>query len=295
MSPPGAPVRTVLLTGLTLLAFAGNSLLCRLALAEPAIDALTFTAIRLGSGALALLPFLELSGAPAEGDRKPAAWSPFAAAMLLGYAVTFSLAYVSLDAGVGALLLFGAVQVTMLGAGWLRGERLAPLQLAGLAAALAGLAILVRPGLAAPDAGGAALMSLAGVAWGLYSLWGRAVSRPAAATARNFLMAAPVALAILPLGVSALGVEPHLELRGALLAVASGALTSGLGYVLWYSALAGHTRTSAAIVQLAVPVLAALGGVALLHEPWTGRFTLSALLTLGGVAAAVLANSRRSG
>ena len=279
--PARAMGRTLGLTLLTLLAFAGNSILGRLALADGAIDPLTFSAVRLASGALILLPFLRAPTAA----RQP--WRPAAAFALLAYALPFSLAYVSLDAGVGALLLFGAVQVTMLGAGQLRGERLRPVQWLGGLLAILGFLVLVRPGLAAPAPGGAVLMTLAGVAWGVYSLLGRGLALPTLATARNFLLAAPLAL-LARLLISA----PLPEPRGLLLALISGALTSGLGYTLWYAALRGHTRTSAALVQLAVPVIAALGGALFLAEALTPRFFVSAGLTLGGIALAILGGVR---
>jgi drug/metabolite transporter (DMT)-like permease len=279
--PSSTPARTLILTLLTLLAFAGNSILARLALADGAIDPLSFTALRLCSGALILLPFL----------RRPAdvaqPWNPLSALALLAYALPFSLAYLSLDTGVGALLLFGSVQVTMLAAGFLRGERLGLPQAFGWLLALAGFLVLVRPGLAAPDPIGALLMALAGLAWGLYSLIGRGVSAPRLATARNFLLAAPVALLVLALA--------HLNSpialpapRGIGLAIASGALTSGLGYVLWYAALRGHSRSSAALVQLAVPLIAAAGGMLLLGEAPSLRFGLAATLTLGGIGLAIV-------
>ncbi len=271
MPPPRAA--TLALTVLALVAFAGNSLLCRLALRDGAIDPASFTAVRLGAGALVLLPLVRGGGA----------WSWRGALALLVYALGFSLAYVSLDAGTGALLLFGLVQITMLGAGLRAGERLGGLQLVGTAAAVAGVVVLVAPGVSAPDPRGALLMAAAGVAWGVYSLLGRGVARPAAATARAFLLAAPVSLLALPLAPGALFVEP----RGALLAGISGAVTSGLGYVVWYRALRGHTASSAAVVQLAVPVLAALGGVALLDEAVTTRLVGASALTLGGVALAL--------
>ena len=273
--------RGALLTCAALLAFAGNSLLCRLALAGRAIDPASFTAIRVASGAAVLaLVGRPFRAAPAGG----APWRPAAAGALFAYALCFSLAYVTLDAGVGALLLFGAVQVSMLGAGLARGERLTLRQAGGLLAAVAGLLVLVRPGLSAPDPAAAALMILAGLAWGVYSLLGRGVADPVRATAHNFLLATPAAAVALAACAARLDASP----RGALLAAASGALTSGLGYVAWYAALRHHTATSAAVVQLAVPVLAALGGVALLGERPTARLFAAAVLTLGGVALAVV-------
>ena len=279
----GGTGRTLALTAAALIAFAANSLLCRLALVAPSIEPAAFTTVRLCSGALVLLPFLR-------GPRTAEVpWSPVAAAALFVYALAFSLAYVTLDAGVGALLLFGSVQVTMFAAGLLRGERLGPWQLVGLVAAIAGFLVQVLPGLTAPDPLGAVLMSAAGVAWGLYSLKGQGLGRGAAlprtATARNFLLTVPAALLL----VSFAGAGEW-EPRGLGLAVASGALTSGLGYVLWYAALSGHTATSAALVQLSVPVLAAAGGMLLLAEDLTPRFAVAAALTLGGIA---LATARR--
>jgi len=275
--------RTVALTAVTLCAFAGNSLLCRLALAPPAapasIDALSFTALRIASGAAVLL-LLTRPWRAASGAR----WSPRSALALAAYAVCFSLAYVTLPAGVGALLLFGAVQVTMLGAARLAGERLSAAQMVGLVAAIAGFVVLVAPGLSAPDPGGAALMLAAGVGWGLYSLFGRGLRKPAAANACNFALATPlVALAFLAQAGAA-----HADPRGAALALVSGTLTSGLGYVAWYAALRGLTATSASIVQLAVPILAAFGGVLFLDERPTLRLALASVLTLGGVALATV-------
>lgn len=273
--------RAAVLTCAALLAFAGNSILCRLALAERAIDPASFTALRLGSGAAVLA----LIGRPFRSGPAPGApWSPAAAGALLCYALSFSLAYATLDAGVGALLLFGAVQVSMLGAGLLRGERLSARTGSGLVVAVSGFLLLVRPGLSAPDPAGAALMTMAGLAWGVYSLLGRGVADPVCATARNFLLATPPALLALAAFAPRLDATP----RGAALAAASGALTSGLGYVAWYAALRHHTATSAAVVQLSVPVLAALGGVALLGERPTARLLAAAVLTLGGVALAVV-------
>jgi drug/metabolite transporter (DMT)-like permease len=282
--PARAPALTVLLTVVTLLAFAGNSLLCRAALAGGAIDPLSFTALRLASGALVLLPFLPRG--PATRDGRP--WSPLAGLALAGYSLAFSLAYVSLDAGTGALLLFGMVQVTMIGAGLRAGDRLGARRWLGLAAALGGVSWLVSPGVSAPAPGGAALMCAAGVGWGVYSLAGRGVAVPAAATARHFVLAAP--LAALALVLARGGV--HVERAGLGLAVTSGALTSGLGYVVWYAALGGLSAASASIVQLAVPVVAALGGVLLLGESWSARLVLASVLTLGGVACATLAPQR---
>jgi drug/metabolite transporter (DMT)-like permease len=276
--------RTILLTSLALVAFAGNSILCRMALSEEVIDPVPFTALRLTSGALVLLPFLRRrAGEP------PEPWSARGAFALFAYALFFSLAYVTLDTGTGALLLFGAVQVTMLLVGRLQGERWNGAQLLGIAAAMAGVVHLVSPGVTAPDPLGALAMTLAGVAWGAYSILGRSARRPAAATARNFLLALVLGDFALLFAHGGLSYELH----GVLLAVASGALTSGIGYVLWYACLAGHTTTSAAVVQLVVPALAALGGVLLLDEALTQRLVLSGALTLGGVYLTVRARGPR--
>lgn len=264
------------------MAFAGNSILCRMALRGEAIDAISFTALRLASGALVLLPFLR-------GGRY-GRWRARAAVALFAYALGFSLAYVSIDAGTGALLLFGCVQVTMIGAGLREGERPTPLGAFGIAVATVGVVLLVAPGVTAPDPAGAALMAFAGVAWGVYSLLGRGVTAPTVSTANNFLLAAPLGFAALALNAS----RASFTATGALLAVASGAITSGLGYVLWYAALRGHSATSAAVVQLSVPVLAAVGGVVLLGETTTWRLAGSGALTLGGVALAVLSARHRA-
>ncbi|MFT5289175.1 MAG: drug/metabolite transporter (DMT)-like permease [Planctomycetota bacterium] len=278
---------TTILTLLTLVAFAGNSILCRLALAGGLIDPVSFNAIRLGSGALVLVPFLCSPGSRGQAQASTP-WSPFAAAALFVYGITFSMAYVTLDAGVGALLLFGSVQVTMLSVGFLRGERPTMLQKAGIIVAVGGFLVQVLPGLTAPAPTGALLMTTAGIAWGTYSLHGRAVGDPRMATARNFLLAAPLGVVCLLLGQEQLVVHT----RGVLLAVTSGTVTSGLGYILWYTALRGHTATSAGIVQLAVPILAAIAGVALLSEDLTLRFAVSACLTLGGIAVVTTGNRR---
>ena len=267
---------------MAMLAFAGNSILCRMALAGGAIDPWSFTALRLASGALVLLPFLR-------GERDATGWNPRSALALFVYALGFSLAYVSLETGVGALLLFGAVQVTMLAAGWIQGERPNARQAAGLILAIVGVVALLAPGASAPEPLGALAMVAAGVAWGSYSLFGRGAARPARSSARNFVMCAPLAVALM---FVVRGVD-QLDGRGALLAVGSGALTSGLGYVLWYAALRGLSATSAAVVQLVVPALAALGGVLLLGEQLGPRLLIAGALTLGGVLLALFSSSAR--
>ncbi|HEV2110943.1 MAG TPA: DMT family transporter [Gammaproteobacteria bacterium] len=273
-----------LLTSLAMLAFAANSLLCRLALKPGLIDPASCVSLRLASGAAVLWLLLRARGS---GQRRGGDW--YSAAALFIYAAAFSFAYLSLGVGVGALLLFGAVQATMLAAGYRGGERPGPGQGFGLAFALAGLVYLARPGLAAPPSLGAALMLAAGVAWGVYSLRGRGASDPLRATAGNFLLAAPLALLFnlpfLP--------QLHLTPAGALYALTSGAVTSGLGYVIWYAALKGLTATRAAIVQLSVPVIAAFGGVLLLDETLTPRLVTASCAILGGVALAILGRQKR--
>jgi drug/metabolite transporter (DMT)-like permease len=279
---------TSIYTVLALIAFSANSILCRLALSGQAIDAASFTSVRLIAGAVTLAALVR--GRRAGPVPLPGSWR--SAAMLALYAVPFSLAYVSLTAGTGALLLFGAVQMTMLLATILRGERPGALQWIGVTLALGGLVYLVLPGITAPPLVAAVLMVLAGVAWGAYSLLGRGSADPLGETAGNFVRAVPFALgaSVLMLG------DLHIESTGLLLAIASGAVASGLGYVIWYAALRSLSGFSASIVQLAGPVLAAAGGVVLLGERITPRLVLAGGLVLGGIALALVGqNARRSG
>lgn len=267
-----------------MVAFAANSLLCRLALAQPRIDPASFGSIRLVSGALVLALIVQMradSDAPPRSD-----W--LAATMLFAYVALFSFAYLSLSAGTGALILFGAVQLTMLGAGLRAGERFAPAAWAGLAAAIAGLVYLVSPGVSAPAPLGATSMALAGAAWGVYSLRGRGVADPLAATASNFARAVPLALALSVLTAGAV----HADAPGVALAVASGALSSGIGYVIWYAALRGLTAMRAATVQLSVPPIAAIGGALMLAEPLTPRLMLASAAILGGIAVVLATRAR---
>jgi drug/metabolite transporter (DMT)-like permease len=238
--------------------------------------------VRIGSGAVALALIAHaLPGKKGDPARGRLPW--LAPSMLFLYAIAFSYAYLELGAGTGALILFACVQITMLAWGLRSGERVRSGQWLGMAFAGAGLVYLVSPGLSAPPVRGALAMALAGVAWGVYSLAGRGVSNPLAATARNFRWAVPLALAVSALAYA----QWHLTARGASLAATSGALASGLGYVIWYAALPGLGATRAAFVQLSVPVLAAIAGVLLLGEPVTARLVLSATAILGGVALAV--------
>jgi len=281
-------MRLAVLTVLALVGFAANSLLCRAALAGGGrlIDAASFTGVRLVSGALVLGLLLRLRGGRYQGG----SWG--SALALFAYAAGFSLAYVRIPAGVGALLLFGCVQATMLGTGLARGERPRPLEWVGLLLALGGLVGLTAPGATAPDFVGAALMVGAGVAWGGYSLRGRGSTNPLAATANNFLLSVPMALVLLAVSVGVRG-APHATTRGVVLAVTSGALASGVGYSLWYAALPHLTATRAAIVQLSVPVLAATGGVLLLGEQLTVRLVGAGLALLCGVLLALASRWRK--
>ena len=288
--PPIASRPGVLaLTALAMVAFAANSVLARLALRTTAIDASTFTAVRIGAGAVVLVLLARSRrGSGVRGERAPRerAGSWASALALLGYAAAFSFAYLSLSAGTGALVLFGAVQITMIGAGWAAGERLSGRQLAGTALALAGLVVLVAPGVRAPPLGAAGLMAASGVAWGVYSLRGRGAGAPVAVSAGNFARAVPLALG-LAVAAALAGRPPQLDGLGLAYAVASGAVTSGLGYAVWYAVLPALRASTAATVQLSVPVLAALGGVALLAEPVTARLAVASAVTLGGIALVV--------
>ena len=278
-------LRTVLLTSIAMVAFASNSLLCRLALQHAAIDAASFSSIRLVSGAV-VLAILARAGA----RRAPPARVDWAAAtMLFAYVAFFSFAYLTLSAGTGALILFGAVQITMLGAGLAAGARFEPLGWVGFALALGGLVYLVSPGVTAPTPLGAALMSVAGVAWGVYSLRGRGLDNPLGATAGNFLRAAPMALAL----SAVLASRAHVRPSGIVLALASGAITSGIGYVIWYAALKGLSAIRAAAVQLAVPPIAAFGAVLFLAEPLTSRLATASAAILGGIALVLASRTQR--
>lgn len=267
-----------MLTALAMLAFAANSLLCREALGTGSIDAASFTAIRTASAAGVLLFLLLLR------DRRWALGGTLPmTAMLFLYMIGFSLAYLSLGAAAGALLLFGAVQLTMFARAIYSGERLSPLAWSGISLAVAGLVLLLLPGATAPAPGGAALMIVAGIAWGIYSLLGRSAGDPLLATSGNFLRALPAALLVLWL-LPLLGGSPlSVERSGAILALASGALASGVGYVIWYAALRDLTASRAATVQLSVPILAAIGAAVLLAEPLTARLVVASLATIGGI------------
>jgi len=274
--------RIFFLTLLAMIAFASNSLLCRAALKQTSIDAASFTFIRIFSGALALWLIITMrkrtSSVAAVYDRRTHGnW--ISGLALFAYAATFSFAYNTLSAGTGALLLFGAVQATMILWGFRKGERLRAIQVIGLLIAVIGLVVLVFPGLSAPPLIGSMLMLGAGVAWGVYSLRGKSSRDAIAATAGNFLRAVPFAALVSVLMLP----KMHLDSLGITYAVISGAITSGLGYVIWYAALPDLKAASAATVQLSVPVIAATGGILLLGEPITLRYAIASIAVLAGI------------
>jgi drug/metabolite transporter (DMT)-like permease len=278
-------MRTFSFTALALVAFAANSVLCRIALREATIDPATFSTIRVLSGAATLLA-ITAWGTERSGRRGPTSW--LSAGLLALYAVPFAYAYTRLSAGTGALILFGTVQLTMLSAALRSGETPQMAQWLGLGLASAGLVYLLLPGLSAPPLLDALEMGVAGIGWGLYSLRGRGSPDPLAQTTSNFVRAVPIVLVV----SAAAWPRTHVEPQGAWLAAASGSLASGVGYALWYMALRGLTATRAAIVQLAVPVLAAVGGVLFLAEGIDFRLMCAAFLVLGGIALASLPQNR---
>jgi drug/metabolite transporter (DMT)-like permease len=276
--------KIILYTAFALVAFAFNSILCRLALRADEIDAASFTSVRLLSGAITLL----LISYFFSKTKKPTSASWPSAFFLFAYAVCFSFAYISLTAGTGALILFGSVQVTMIAVAWTRGEKPKMLEWLGLATALGGLVYLVFPGLAAPPLVSSALMAAAGISWGAYTLRGRSSSDPLADTTGNFVRSVPMGIIISIVFIPRF----HLSNKGMILAVLSGAIASGIGYTVWYAALRHHTATRAAVLQLAVPVLTAVIGVAFLAETASIRLVIAAALILGGIALAILGRKR---
>lgn len=277
-------MRTIGLTGLAMVAFAANSVLCRVALSETAIDPASFTIVRLTSGACVLWLILFVTR---KVRKRGGSWP--ASVALFAYAAAFSFAYVSVPAGAGALLLFGAVQATMVTYGLLRGERLSTFQWIGSAMAIAGLAALVAPGASAPSPKGACLMLTAGIAWGVYSLFGRGAEDPLAATAGNFLRSIPIAGC---LSLSGVLFDTNLSAPGIACAILSGAVASGLGYTIWYAALPKLTTAQGGSVQLSVPVITALGAALVLGEVITLRLSASSLAILGGIALVIGSRDR---
>ena len=287
MTSAGERTRAILLTSVTMVAFAGNSLLCRLALRDASIDPASFTSVRLLSGALTLLFIVMLTrrqrALPQNGG-----W--ISSVVLVFYAITFSYAYVSLSAGAGALILFGCVQGTMIAVGLWRGDRPGGLEWLGWLLAFGGMAWLVLPGAAAPPAGGALLMAAAGVGWGLYSLRGQSESDPIASNATNFLLSIVFVALLTALTWS----TAELTSRGIVIAIVAGSITTGIGYVIWYAALDYLTAMQAALVQLSVPAIATAGGVLMLSEPLSLRLVASSTLVLGGICIALVTRQRTS-
>jgi drug/metabolite transporter (DMT)-like permease len=279
--------KPLVFTALALIAFAANSVLCRLALGGKTIDAAGFTSIRLLSGAIVLLCILQLKGTK-NGSSTNGSWS--AAFMLFLYAVTFSFAYMTLNTGTGALILFGSVQITMILRSHLAGNRLLLIEWVGVVVAFSGIVYLVLPGVTAPSLTGFSLMTLAGIAWGLYTLKGRGSTNPLSDTSYNFLRSIPF---VIVLGLFFFH-DAHITRQGIILAAISGSITSGIGYTLWYIALRGLSATQAAVVQLSVPVIAGFGGVVFVSEQISLRLTLSALLTLGGILMVILGRNAKT-
>jgi len=288
-------LRLILITILTMIAFAANSVLGRMAIGSgdtPLIDPASFSAVRLISGALMLAALVALTNRR-NHTPMPRSGSWASALALFVYAAAFSYAYVALDTGTGALILFACVQATMIGWSLKEGDRPSPLEWLGLIVAFGAFIWLVSPGLSAPDPVAAALMALSGIAWGIYSLRGRGLPDPLKATADNFLRSVVFVVPLIGI-VLLLQVPVHASSKGLILAIVSGAVTSGLGYALWYRVLRQIGATQGAIVQLTVPVIAATGGTLLLGEDWTLRLVVSSLLILGGVAVATKAKQRRA-
>ena len=274
-------VKSLILTTLALIAFAANSVLCRMALGENTIDASSFTVIRLLSGVLVLLAIVKITHSK-KSLSSTGSW--LAGMMLFLYAITFSFAYMTLETGSGALILFGSVQITMIFLSLFSGNRLHLSEWIGLSIAFIGFVYLVLPGVTAPSITGFILMSVAGIAWGIYTLKGRGSDDPILDTSSNFLRTLPF---VILLAITAVNTAEY-SIEGIVFAVLSGGIASGIGYTIWYSALGGLSVTQAAVVQLSVPVIAALGGVIFVSETLTRRLTLSALMILGGILLVVL-------
>ena len=274
-------MKIVTLTAFALTAFAFNSILCRMALATGEIDAASFTTVRIISGTVMLAALLLISG-KTRTITKSGNWT--SALFLFAYAIAFSFAYLGLTTGTGALILFGSVQVTMFGVSLYRGVRPKALEWLGLAIASGGLTYLVLPGLAAPPILSAILMAAAGVAWGFYTLRGKGSEDPLADTAGNFLRSIPMVAVASLVFVSTM----RLSMHGVVVATLSGAIASGIGYAVWYSALKHHTPIRAGILQLSVPAIAAGGGIVLLSESASVRLIIAATLILGGIALTLL-------
>jgi drug/metabolite transporter (DMT)-like permease len=271
----------MIFTCLALIAFAANSVLCRMALGEKTIDASGFTILRLLSGAIVLFIILKFKNKK-NNNKSKGSW--MASIMLFLYAITFSFAYLTLDTGTGALILFGSVQTTMILLSLISGDRLHITEWAGVTIAFLGFVYLILPAVTTPSVIGFLLMSVAGMAWGIYTLKGRSSESPMMDTAYNFIRSIPFIIILAILTIQ----NTHYTSEGILLAVLSGGLASSIGYVIWYKALGGLSAVQAAVVQLLVPAIAAFGGVIFISEIITLRLALSALMILGGILSVVL-------
>ncbi|MCA0319244.1 MAG: DMT family transporter [Proteobacteria bacterium] len=281
-------IRTVALTSLAMVAFATNSVLARLALGAGAIDAAGYTGVRLAAGAVALVLIVTIVDRTPPTSYRPAGSWPQAAA-LFGYAIAFSIAYLALGAAVGAIILFGSVQLGMVGRAVMLGDRPGPWEWAGLIAAFAALVYLVSPGVSAPPLWAAALMAFSGLCWAAYSLLGRGSTTPLADTTGNFVRCLPIAIVLIAAGLWIATPAP----AGLAYAIASGAIASGIGYAIWYAALPGLSRVGAASVQLTVPAIAAAGAVLFIGEPLTPRLIAASVAIIGGIAVTIVAGERR--
>ena len=278
-------IKTILFTGLALIAFAANSVLCRLALGESAIDASTFTIVRLLAGAIVLTVIMRISKIKSNSNTNSSTKGSWPASIALFiYGLTFSFAYVTLDTATGALILFGSVQITMILMSIFSGNRLHISEWFGMAIAFTGFVYLILPGVTTPSVIGFLLMTVSGIAWGIYTLKGRGSKNPIMDTAFNFLRTMPfvIILAIVTFKYA------HYSSEGILLAVLSGSIASGIGYMIWYSALSGLSVTQAAVLQLLVPVIAAVGGIIFFSESISFRLTVSSAMILGGILMVVL-------
>lgn len=282
-------MRTILLTTMSMIAFAANSILCRIALGNELIDAASFTSIRLASGALALIIILYFKQAEQFKSLSTARFNIISSLSLFIYAICFSLAYIKMSTGTGALILFGTVQLSMIIFGIVRGEKSSLIVWGGVLLACGGLVYLVLPGLNAPPLVSAVLMATSGLAWAIYSLRGKNSTNPVADTTRNFVGTIPFIVVTSLVFIS----STNGTLQGIVLAIVSGAIASGVGYVIWYAALPALTWTTAAIVQLSVPTIAAFGGIIFMSEPITARLLLASITTLGGIAIVIYAKQLR--
>lgn len=289
--------QTAILTVLALVAFAANSVLCRMALGQGSIDAASFTSIRLISGAAILLLLIRLVRKKKSSENKTSKGSWISGAILFLYAACFSYAYITLETGIGALIAFASVQITMIGHGFIQGHRLNLVEWMGVLLAFGGFVYLMSPGISAPPLEGFILMTLSGFGWGMYSARGMNSANPLEDTTFNFLrsnlfLVLFIFLLLLIMAIYPGILKPVLSRKGVILAIVSGAITSGLGYTIWYMALRGLSNVQASVVQLSVPVIAALGGILLLSEKLSLRLGLSSVIILGGILLVILGKTR---